>query len=351
MARFPEILPDDPDEVVMHLEVSQGYWLRGEAAEAVKGIRRAAEAAFDLGADARGLLLSKAAGELAQGGPRQGPPGPPGPTPRARPSNRPPPMQKEEESSTTNPRVSVPGRRRNTKVPKGQEAPRPQVTEPARPPPPRPAGRAPMAPMAPSRRDEPARVRSFAPPPPGGAPGAGNAPVGSGFVPPSPSPPGGVAAPMAPPAPASASGPPGPPGPPPASLRPGPPRRTTTEDLGIMELNPDEITEVVAQTKVAAAFDPSGTLPLPMASAPKAPTEAAVGGTVVVPIPMFDKKRSASAPPPSPLPLVGAVRVAVSRGPTGLLVRTREGALREGEVEAVLLGTGNGEELLRLFRS
>jgi hypothetical protein len=118
-----------------------------------------------------------------------------------------------------------------------------------------------------------------------------------------------------------------------------------------MELNPDEITEVVAQNKVAAAFDPTGTLPLPMAAQPKVPIDAAGGGTMVVPIPMFDRKRSASAPPPSPLPLVSALRVAVSRGAQGVQVRPREGGpLREGEIEAVLLGTGTGDDLLKLFR-
>ena len=65
MADYPQALDSDPDGVSTSLEVGASFWLRGDREEAVKWLRKAVDAAFDEGSDARGLELSKAAAALA----------------------------------------------------------------------------------------------------------------------------------------------------------------------------------------------------------------------------------------------------------------------------------------------
>jgi hypothetical protein len=61
---FPRPLPDDPKTVVMALETGSAEWDRGELNEAVRWIRRAADAAEASGDDLRALSLARMAADL-----------------------------------------------------------------------------------------------------------------------------------------------------------------------------------------------------------------------------------------------------------------------------------------------
>jgi hypothetical protein len=61
---FPKPLPDDPKTVVMALETGSAEWDRGELNEAVRWIRRAADAAEASGDDMRALSLARMAADL-----------------------------------------------------------------------------------------------------------------------------------------------------------------------------------------------------------------------------------------------------------------------------------------------
>jgi hypothetical protein len=61
---FPNPLPDDPKTVVMALETGQSEWGRGDLNEAVRWIRRAADAAEAAGNDLRALSLARMAADL-----------------------------------------------------------------------------------------------------------------------------------------------------------------------------------------------------------------------------------------------------------------------------------------------
>jgi hypothetical protein len=61
---FPRPLPDDPKTVVMALETGSAEWDRGELNEAVRWIRRAADAAEASGDDMRALSLARMAADL-----------------------------------------------------------------------------------------------------------------------------------------------------------------------------------------------------------------------------------------------------------------------------------------------
>jgi len=77
MADYPEALENDPDGVSTALEVGATFWLRGDYSDAVKWLRKAVDAAFDEGADDRGLELSKVAALLATTVPTTPAPPPP----------------------------------------------------------------------------------------------------------------------------------------------------------------------------------------------------------------------------------------------------------------------------------
>jgi hypothetical protein len=61
---FPKPLPDDPKTVVMALETGGAEWARGELNEAVRWIRRGADAAEASGDDLRALSLARMAADL-----------------------------------------------------------------------------------------------------------------------------------------------------------------------------------------------------------------------------------------------------------------------------------------------
>lgn len=75
----PEIKDTDSDDVRWALETANAVWARGDIREALQWIRRAAEAAAEVGADMRAVQLAKSAAELRtlQDVPRTMPP-PPG---------------------------------------------------------------------------------------------------------------------------------------------------------------------------------------------------------------------------------------------------------------------------------
>ncbi len=64
MATIPGPRENDADDVSLALEVAQSQWTRGDPAEALKWLRKAADAAFEADDDARGMELSKVAAEL-----------------------------------------------------------------------------------------------------------------------------------------------------------------------------------------------------------------------------------------------------------------------------------------------
>ena len=62
---FPKPLGDDPEDVAWALSTAEALWKRGEYADAVSWIRKAAAAASEADADSRVIELAKAAAELA----------------------------------------------------------------------------------------------------------------------------------------------------------------------------------------------------------------------------------------------------------------------------------------------
>ncbi|MBI4953493.1 MAG: hypothetical protein HY908_15810, partial [Myxococcales bacterium] len=54
----------DSDDVRWALETAHAMWMRGDQAEALKWLRRAAETASEEGADMRSLMLARAAADL-----------------------------------------------------------------------------------------------------------------------------------------------------------------------------------------------------------------------------------------------------------------------------------------------
>jgi len=102
---IPTPKPNDPEDVSWALSTAEAMWGRGDHAEAIKWIRRGAEAASEAEADDRALELAKAAADLASmivrmsqpdpssARPAIGSPGPPpmtGAPPRPQPSIPPP---------------------------------------------------------------------------------------------------------------------------------------------------------------------------------------------------------------------------------------------------------------------
>ncbi len=61
----PEPKPDDPEDVSWALSTAEAMWARGDHAEGIKWVRRAAEAASEAESDERALELAKAAADLA----------------------------------------------------------------------------------------------------------------------------------------------------------------------------------------------------------------------------------------------------------------------------------------------
>ncbi len=86
-APIPPPLPDDEEDVSWALSTSNALWGRGERAEALKWLRRAAEHASDVNADARALHLFKAAADISTR--LSNPPAPPSVPASASPSASP----------------------------------------------------------------------------------------------------------------------------------------------------------------------------------------------------------------------------------------------------------------------
>jgi hypothetical protein len=60
----PEPKPDDPEDVSWALSTAEAMWARGDHAEGIKWVRRAAEAASEAESDERALELAKAVADL-----------------------------------------------------------------------------------------------------------------------------------------------------------------------------------------------------------------------------------------------------------------------------------------------
>lgn len=158
-ALIPPPRLDDDEDVHWALSTANALWTRGERSEALKWLRRAAEQASDVNADARALELFKAAADVAGKVGSSPPPAPTAPSPSVappRPSAPPPPPRKLPPS--TAPRAAVP-------VPSAPPAPRRPPSIPA-----------PAAASAPPAAPRPARSQPSATPPArGSAPASASA--------------------------------------------------------------------------------------------------------------------------------------------------------------------------------
>lgn len=164
LPKIPKPKKDDPEDVAWALSTAEAMWNRAENADAIKWIRRAAEAASEAEADDRALELAKAAADLAsmlvkvEG---------PGDAPVA--SAPPPPMSAERPPNTLQSQAPPP-----PLPPPSMRPPAPIVTGPQSRPPPAPVvASSPRAPsVAPPRGPS-----SVAPPrPPGSVPAPAKAP-------------------------------------------------------------------------------------------------------------------------------------------------------------------------------
>src|SRR5262245_30627020 len=70
---FPVSEPNDSDDVTLALETAEALWNRGDPSEALRWLRRAAEAAGDSGDDLRAVVLAKAVAELNASGSESAP--------------------------------------------------------------------------------------------------------------------------------------------------------------------------------------------------------------------------------------------------------------------------------------
>ena len=70
---FPASEPNDSDDVSLALETAEALWNRGDPNEALRWLRRAAEAAGDSGDDLRAVVLAKAVAELNASGSENAP--------------------------------------------------------------------------------------------------------------------------------------------------------------------------------------------------------------------------------------------------------------------------------------
>jgi hypothetical protein len=148
MSERPPIPPpvdDDPEDVFWALSTATSLYKRGEREEALRWLRRAAETASEQNADARALVLMKAAADLV--GPPATPP-PPLAAP-ARPST-PPPLPKR-------PAAAAPPAPRPPSVPAPPPLP---PRPPSVPAPPAPRAAPPVPPPAPSKPALPKRERT-----------------------------------------------------------------------------------------------------------------------------------------------------------------------------------------------
>jgi len=103
---IPKVRDDDPEDVSWALSTAATSFARGDRTEALKWLRRAAEAASEADRDARALEIAKAAADLTppsippKPAPKQPPPKPAAKTPSPAPvSKRPPQKSKADDTS------------------------------------------------------------------------------------------------------------------------------------------------------------------------------------------------------------------------------------------------------------
>jgi hypothetical protein len=116
MATIPGPRDNDADDVSLALEVAQSQWTRGDYGEALKWLRKAADAAFDADQDQRGMELSKIAAELKVEIERPKPP-----PPKQKP---PPPKQVQPHVAPAKPSAPPP---RNTQRPAPRKPQKPEA--------------------------------------------------------------------------------------------------------------------------------------------------------------------------------------------------------------------------------
>jgi hypothetical protein len=80
--RVPESAKDDHADVVEALDIARSLWDKGERRDAIRWVRRAAEAADEAGETARVATLARAAADLEEAAPAT-------PTSQTRPASRP----------------------------------------------------------------------------------------------------------------------------------------------------------------------------------------------------------------------------------------------------------------------
>lgn len=325
MADYPEALESDPDGVSTALEVGSTFWLRGDHADAVKWLRKAVDAAFDEGADERGLELSKVAAVLATTVPTT--PAPPPPTSVPEPVEPAPMPEPVAAVIAPAPEPAAP-----PAVP-SVPAPLPSVPAPL-PSVPALAVEEPAEPVKPA---EPAKVTMSS----AGLP----LPRVTGR-------------PLRTPTPAPT----------------GPSATRTSQGVGTPH-EPAMLTPFARLTAQRVATPPRPVeVSEPAKAAPAPPAEDATAQEVNERTPTrpldepsveelvnsaFPDPPEASEPPPAPKARVhtrlwnstDAIRVAVSRDGDRCVIRVFDGAdLQEGELEAVMIGLGGGPELADMLR-
>lgn len=159
--RIPEARDDDPEEVADKLSIASAMWARGDRADALTWLRRAAESASDADADMRALELAKAASELAPhvsasvapaaAAPAAKPPAAPPPKPSAAPPPKPSIAPKPATAAPPKPPTAKP-MPPGSRPPGGKLPPLPPI---------RPLGSAPAAPAKPAVQPVPQRMPSM----------------------------------------------------------------------------------------------------------------------------------------------------------------------------------------------
>jgi hypothetical protein len=173
---FPAPEPSDTEDVAWTLQTAGTMWARGDVHEAVRWLRRAAEAAGDSGNDERALKLARAAADLTQA--TNLPPSVPPPPVAAAPT--PPPLPAPPANPDQTSRMAVPplsqtdnpitpfddpdGAEGDYTIPEGLEAVEPPPRRP--PPPPRSSPAAAPSSTRNSPSSAPASSRGFREPPP-----------------------------------------------------------------------------------------------------------------------------------------------------------------------------------------
>ncbi|MFS8071492.1 MAG: hypothetical protein ACMG6S_34410, partial [Byssovorax sp.] len=103
LSPIPNPLPNDDEDVSWALSTAGALWGRGERAEALKWLRRAAEQASDVNDDVRALALFKAAADVSSQVSTTTPPPPSTTIPPPSTTVTPPPVASVPPSTTVTP--------------------------------------------------------------------------------------------------------------------------------------------------------------------------------------------------------------------------------------------------------